>query len=298
MKVGLQAIAAQQDALVADHARHRHRRRLRHRHGRGRHRARPARSQAHINAARHQLHHDLPRRRRPRPGAHFHGASRPSPRTTRRRSAPSARRSPTSRPGVRTGGQVVAGELNWGTQIHGVGRRLAVHPRLERRRGRVLHRRRGASARRQGLRARQHRRRQPVPRRRARSASWSGSRTCRSGSSACSRRRAAARWASDQDDMVIAPYTTAMKRLMGTDRLGMIYVAAVVAGPGATQRPGGDRRRCCASATASRPGQDADFMMRSQEEIASARPRRHRRRCRCCSARSPRSRCWSAASAS
>jgi len=73
---------------------------------------------------------------------------------------------------------------------------------------------------------------------------------------------------SDQDDQIIAPYTTVMKRLMGQQRLNMIIVSAA----SADQVPDAmdqietllrQRHRIPA-------GGDSDFMMRSQEEIARA----------------------------
>ncbi|HET7712950.1 MAG TPA: ABC transporter permease [Thermoanaerobaculia bacterium] len=73
---------------------------------------------------------------------------------------------------------------------------------------------------------------------------------------------------SDQDDMVVAPYTTVMKRLGGQQRLGMILVSAV----SAEQVP--DAMDQIEALLRQRhripPGGDADFMMRSQEEIAQA----------------------------
>ena len=72
----------------------------------------------------------------------------------------------------------------------------------------------------------------------------------------------------DQDDQVIVPYTTAMKRLMGQNRINLIYVSAVSDGAVAEAQTQIDallRQRHRIG-----PGQDADFMMRSQEEIASS----------------------------
>ncbi|HVT46051.1 MAG TPA: ABC transporter permease [Thermoanaerobaculia bacterium] len=71
----------------------------------------------------------------------------------------------------------------------------------------------------------------------------------------------------DQDDQVIVPYTTAMKRLSGTPRLNLIYASAVsdAAVQDALQQIDAllrQRHRIP-------PGGDADFMMRSQEEIAA-----------------------------
>jgi len=71
----------------------------------------------------------------------------------------------------------------------------------------------------------------------------------------------------DQDDQVIVPYTTAMKRLMGQSRINLIYVSAVsddAVAEAQTQIDALLRQRHRIG-----PGQDADFMMRSQEEIAS-----------------------------
>ena len=70
----------------------------------------------------------------------------------------------------------------------------------------------------------------------------------------------------DQDDQVIVPYTTVMKRLMGTTRISIIYIAAVSseAVPSAQEEIEAllrQRHRIQA-------GQPSDFMMRSQEEIA------------------------------
>jgi putative ABC transport system permease protein len=73
---------------------------------------------------------------------------------------------------------------------------------------------------------------------------------------------------SDQDDMIVAPYTTVMKRVMGTNRIGMIIASAASAEQVQEAQDQIDallrqRHRIA-------PGQDADFMMRSQEEIAKA----------------------------
>ena len=73
---------------------------------------------------------------------------------------------------------------------------------------------------------------------------------------------------SDQDDVIVAPYTTVSKRLMGQQRFGMIIASAVSAEevPNALEQIDAllrQRHRIP-------PGGDADFMMRSQEEIARA----------------------------
>jgi putative ABC transport system permease protein len=73
---------------------------------------------------------------------------------------------------------------------------------------------------------------------------------------------------SDQDDMIVAPYTTVQKRLMGQSRFGMIIASAVSA-----ERVGEAMEQIDALLRQRRripPGGEADFMMRSQEEIAQA----------------------------
>jgi putative ABC transport system permease protein len=73
---------------------------------------------------------------------------------------------------------------------------------------------------------------------------------------------------SDQDDTVVVPYTTAMKRLMGQQKLGGIIASAASAeqvGDALDQIDAILRQRHRIP-----PGGDADFMMRSQEEIAQA----------------------------
>jgi putative ABC transport system permease protein len=70
----------------------------------------------------------------------------------------------------------------------------------------------------------------------------------------------------DQDDVVVAPYSTVMKRLMGQSKIGMIYASAASADAVAeaqTQIDGLLRQRHRIP-----PGGDTDFQMRSQEEIA------------------------------
>jgi putative ABC transport system permease protein len=72
----------------------------------------------------------------------------------------------------------------------------------------------------------------------------------------------------DQDDQVVAPYTTVMKRLQGSTKLNMIYAAA------ASSDKVQDAQDCVDALLRQRhrisPNGDADFMMRSQEEIAQA----------------------------
>jgi putative ABC transport system permease protein len=71
----------------------------------------------------------------------------------------------------------------------------------------------------------------------------------------------------DQDDQIIAPYTTVMKQLQGRPRIGQVLISARSASEVAQAQTEIDallRQRHRIS-----PGQDADFTMRSQEEIAS-----------------------------
>jgi putative ABC transport system permease protein len=73
---------------------------------------------------------------------------------------------------------------------------------------------------------------------------------------------------SDQDDQIVIPYTTAMKRILGNNRLGLLQVSATSpdAIPTAMAEIGALLRQRHRIA----PGQDDDFMMRSQEEIAAS----------------------------
>jgi len=71
----------------------------------------------------------------------------------------------------------------------------------------------------------------------------------------------------DQDDQIIAPYTTVMKQLMGTPRLGQVLISA----RSADQVPEAQTEIEALLRQRHRipPGQESDFSMRSQEEIAS-----------------------------
>jgi putative ABC transport system permease protein len=71
----------------------------------------------------------------------------------------------------------------------------------------------------------------------------------------------------DQDDQILAPYTTVMKQLQGTPRLSQVLISARSGGEVAEAQTQIDallrqRHRI-------QPGEDSDFNMRSQEEIAS-----------------------------
>jgi putative ABC transport system permease protein len=70
----------------------------------------------------------------------------------------------------------------------------------------------------------------------------------------------------DQDDLVVLPYTTAMKRLTRTEKLDMIFVSAT------SVKVIDQAQREITALLRQRhhlgPGQDSDFTMRSQEEFA------------------------------
>jgi putative ABC transport system permease protein len=71
----------------------------------------------------------------------------------------------------------------------------------------------------------------------------------------------------DQDDQVIAPYTTVMKRLVGTQRINMIQVTAV--SPDRVAEAKTEIEALLRQRQRIAPGQDSNFMMRTQEEIAA-----------------------------
>jgi putative ABC transport system permease protein len=71
----------------------------------------------------------------------------------------------------------------------------------------------------------------------------------------------------DQDDLVVAPYTTIMKRVMGSTRIGVIHAAAV--GPDRVQEARQQIEALLRQRQRIAPGQDSTFMMRTQEEIAA-----------------------------
>jgi putative ABC transport system permease protein len=73
---------------------------------------------------------------------------------------------------------------------------------------------------------------------------------------------------SDQDDMIVVPYTTMQKRLMGQHRFGMIIASAVSADQ--VQDAMDQIDALLRQRHRIPPGGDADFMMRSQEEMARA----------------------------
>ena len=72
----------------------------------------------------------------------------------------------------------------------------------------------------------------------------------------------------DQDDQVIIPYTTAMKRLSGSNRIQSILISA--ASPGQVSQAMEQAEALLRQRHRLGPNEDSDFMMRSQEEIASS----------------------------
>jgi len=72
----------------------------------------------------------------------------------------------------------------------------------------------------------------------------------------------------DQDDQVIAPYTTIMKRVIRTPKINMIYVSATSSDNVAQAQT--EIEALLRQRHRIQKAQDDDFMMRSQEEMAAA----------------------------
>ena len=72
----------------------------------------------------------------------------------------------------------------------------------------------------------------------------------------------------DQDDQIVIPYTTAMKRIVGTTRLGIVQVSATSSD--AIQESMAEIKALLRQRHRIAPGQDDDFMLRSQDEIAAS----------------------------
>ncbi len=71
----------------------------------------------------------------------------------------------------------------------------------------------------------------------------------------------------DQDDIAVVPYTTAMKRLTGKNKLNVIYVSAVSVD--AVDLAQSEIEALLRQRHHLGPGQDSDFTMRSQQEFAA-----------------------------
>ena len=72
----------------------------------------------------------------------------------------------------------------------------------------------------------------------------------------------------DQDDQIVIPYTTAMKRILGNKRIGLLQVSAK--SPDAIHDAMAEIAALLRQRHRIAPGQDDDFTMRSQEEIAAS----------------------------
>jgi putative ABC transport system permease protein len=71
----------------------------------------------------------------------------------------------------------------------------------------------------------------------------------------------------DQDDQIIAPYTTVMKQLQGRSRIDLVYVSA--AGADLVAQAQTEIEALLRQRHRIQPGQENDFRIASQEEIAS-----------------------------
>ena len=169
-------------------------------------------------------------------------------------------------PNLRTAGQVVAGELNWSTQVYGVG---IDWPNI-----RAWNVREGSFFTEGDVRA--------------------GAKVAVLGATVAEslfpngdavgsvvriknvpfrvtgvlEKKGGSMMGSDQDDVIVGPYTTVQKRLMGQHRFGMIIVSARSAEQ--VQDAMDQIDALLRQRHRIPPGGDADFMMRSQEEIAQA----------------------------
>jgi len=70
----------------------------------------------------------------------------------------------------------------------------------------------------------------------------------------------------DQDDTVLAPYTTVMRRLKGATKIDFLLVSAV--DPGAVGQAQAEMEALLRQRHRLRAGEDSDFLIRSQEEIS------------------------------
>jgi putative ABC transport system permease protein len=72
----------------------------------------------------------------------------------------------------------------------------------------------------------------------------------------------------DQDDLIVAPYTTTMKQLQGRSRIDTILVSAVTGDQVSEAQT--EIEALLRQRHRIQPGQDSDFQIRTQEEIASS----------------------------
>ena len=70
----------------------------------------------------------------------------------------------------------------------------------------------------------------------------------------------------DQDDVIVAPYTTVMRQLKGTTKIDAFLASAV--SPAAVGEAQNEIEALLRQRHRIRPGEDSDFMIRSQQEIA------------------------------
>ena len=125
-------------------------------------------------------------------------------------------------------GQVVAGNQNWFTRDLRRVARIFRHPEMAAARRREFFAA-GCAQREQGLRDRPDDRESDFRDRRIRSARSCASKACPFSSPACLRRKASVPQGTDQDDIVIMPYTSAMKRVIGGTTLRGINVQVSLA---------------------------------------------------------------------
>ena len=175
------------------------------------------------------------------------------------------RRSPTSRPSSRSSAQVVAGNLNWGTQIQGVG---VDWPFV-----RSWNVEKGAFFDESEVRA--------------------AAKVCVLGSTVAQslfegqdpvgqsvriknfpfrvigvlESKGGSMMGQDQDDLVVAPYTTVMRLLKHNSKIDMFMASAV--SRGAVDEAQREIEALLRQRHRLQPGQDSDFMIRSQQEIAA-----------------------------
>jgi putative ABC transport system permease protein len=76
-------------------------------------------------------------------------------------------------------------------------------------------------------------------------------------------------WGQDQDDIIIAPYTTVMKKLAGTTFLGQVVISA--ARPEVVEQTAVEITRLMRQRHRIQPPQEDDFQVRTLEEMAATR---------------------------